>query len=142
MVMEGLAAGGKKMGKGMDEGKMLMKTKTETIVGILMADRTYSHMAHLKTSGYSAHMALGDFYESIGGFIDSFAEVAQGKFGKLDVPVSHVSTELNDSASALESSLEMIWKTADGCDNRALNAILDQIDELYLSTIYKIRELH
>lgn len=119
------------------------------IVGVMMANREYAHRAHLATSSYSTHMALNDFYDDesdadfdVTEMIDSIAEVAQGKFGKLDIPVMPTNTNYSDPAEVLEESLKQILKEAEGCKGRALNAIVDQIEELYLGTIYKIRELH
>lgn len=145
--MEGLAMKG--MGKGVDKEKGMLGRKVAEIVSILMADRTYAHLAHLKTSSYSTHMALNDFYDAddeedidVTNLADALAEAAQGKCGKLDIPVGQVGTDLMDPAGHLEKSIEKIHEIAEGCKGRALNAIVDQIDELYLSTIYKIRELH
>ena len=143
--MEGLAS--------MRTSKMKQKEmgaiKAAKIVSILFADRTFAHMAHLKTSSYSTHMALNSFYDAdededldVTDLADALAEAAQGKYGKLDIPVGQVSTSLLMPADVLEASLESILKEAEDCGNRAMNAIIDQIEELYLSTIYLIRELH
>ena len=142
--MMGLAAGGTKDGK-----KEMGAIKAANIVSILFADRTFAHMAHLKTSSYSTHMALNEFYDSeeeedldVTDLADSLAEVAQGRYGKLDIPVGQISTDLLMPADVLEASLDRILEEAEGCEGRSMNAIVDQIEELYLSTIYLIRELH
>lgn len=137
--MEGLASMRPgKTGKGMDKGAM----KAAKIVSMLFADRTWAHVAHLKTSSFSQHKALNEFYDEVVDIADTFAETAQGKFGKLDIPVGAVATEYLMPADHLEDSIKAIRDEAEGCDNRALMNIVDEIEGLYLSTIYKIRELH
>lgn len=136
--VNGLAAA--KSGKGMmkDNGG----AKIASIISRVFADRTYAHMAHLKTGSYAAHKALDDFYSDIIGLVDGLAEMAQGKFGKLSIPVGQVSADVGNAADVLEESVAEILKDAEGCKNRALNNKIDEIEGLYLSTIYKLRELH
>jgi hypothetical protein len=143
--MRGLA--GKYEGK---EGKKgMMAEKAAEIVGVLFMSRTYAHMAHLATSSYNVHMALNDFYDDesdadfdVTEMADAFAEVAQGKFGKLKVPVVEMTDNVLMPAEGLQNQLDRILELAEGCDGRAMNAIVDQIEELYLGTIYKIKELN
>ena len=136
----GLAAA--KSGKGMDSKKDVGATKVAGIVARLFADRTYAHNAHLKTSSYAAHKALNEFYDDVVDLADSLAEMAQGKFGKLDIPVGQVSSNLSSPADVLEMSISATMQDAEGCSNRAISAKIDEIEMLYLSTIYKLRELH
>jgi hypothetical protein len=130
------------------EGKGMGAAKAAKIVGIMFMSRTYAHMAHLKTSSYNVHMALNDFYDAdeeedldVVDLADSLAEVAQGKWGKIDVPFVGIEGNLLDPANGLRKHLEMVLAEAEGCEGRALNAIVDQIEELYLKTIYLIDEL-
>lgn len=133
----GLAAA--KSGKGMkDNGG----AKIASIISRVFADRTYTHMAHLKTSSYAAHKALNEFYDDVIGLVDGLAEMAQGKFGKLDIPVGQVSTDMSNAADVLEASVMEIVKDGESCKNRALSNKIDEIEGLYLGTIYKLRELH
>ena len=137
MEVIGLAAA--KSGKTMkDSGG----AKIASIISRVFADRTYTHMAHLKTSSYAAHKALNEFYDDAIGLVDGLAEMAQGKFGKLDIPVGQVSTDMSNAADVLEASIMEITKDAESCKNRALSNKIDEIEGLYLSTIYKLRELH
>ena len=137
MEIMGLAAA--KSGKTMkDSGG----AKIASIISRAFADRTYAHMAHLKTSSFAAHKALDDFYSDIVGLVDGLAETAQGKFGKLSIPVGQVSSDMSNAADVLEMSLDEILKDSADCKVRALCNIVDEIEGLYLSTIYKLRELH
>lgn len=130
-----------KSGK-MDMGKDAGAVKAGNIIAKMFADRTFAHMAHLKTSSHAAHKALNKFYDDVVDVADDFAEAAQGKFGKLNIPVGQVSTDLSNAADVLEMSCMDIRKESEGCNNKALLAIVDDIEALYLSTIYKLRELH
>lgn len=131
--MQGLAA--TKMG--MKQGK----SAVAEIVGILMRVRTYSHLAHLKTSSYSKHTALNEFYESIVDFADRLAEVAQGKFGKLDIPALDVKGNVDKPIDILMMNMEELLGLSDACGNGAMKNIVDEVEALFLSTLYKLREL-
>lgn len=132
VVMEGLAKG-----KGMKTGK----DAVAEIVGLLLAARTYAHLAHLKTPSYAQHEALGCFYDGIVGMADSIAEVAQGKWGKLEFPVKSVIGNVDKPIQVLEGQMEEICDLARGCNVGALKNLFDGVEELYLSTLYKLREL-
>lgn len=136
----GLAAA--QSGKVKDKKDTTGATKVAGIIARVFADRTYAHNAHLKTSSYAAHKALDEFYSDVIDLVDSLAEMAQGKFGKLDIPVGQVSSNLGSPAEVLEASIEATMQDAEGCSNRALSNKIDEIEGLYLSTIYKLRELH
>lgn len=140
-IVIGLAAA--KSGKGgMDKKADMCSPKIASIVARLFADRTYAHNAHLKTSSYAVHKALNKFYDEVVDLADDLAEIAQGKYGKLDIPVGQVSSNLGSPADTLEASITTIIQDANGCNVRAINAKIDEIEMLYLSTIYKLRELH
>lgn len=139
-IVIGLAAA--KSGKGMDNKKDTGATKVASIIARLFADRTYAHNAHLKTSSNAAHKALNEFYDDIVDLADDLAEISQGKFGKLDIPVGQVSSSLSSPADVLEASIGVTIQDAEGCSVRAISAKIDEIEMLYLSTIYKLRELH
>ena len=65
------------------------------LVARCFAARTTTHLAHLTTTSYAQHMALGDFYDAIASFADEFAECHMGVFGKLstsDFPAIRLST--------------------------------------------------
>ena len=111
------------------------------LAGILLMSRTASHLSHWKTGSYSKHKALQKFYEDIVDLVDSFVETAQGKFGKLDIPYIELKGDIEDPVSMLESHLVMVDNLGKKCEIGALKNIFDEIQALYLSTIYKCREL-
>jgi len=111
------------------------------IIGIMFMSRTYAHMAHLKTSSYAAHKALNGFYDDIVGVADSLAEVSQGTFGKLDIPFTPMKGDVNDPVGTLESHITMLENLAKKCEKQYLQNIFQEIQALYYSTLYLLREL-
>lgn len=56
----------------------------EELASLLLQSRTQTHSFHLGVKGigsHSAHIALGEYYDSIGGLIDGLVETYQGKEG-------------------------------------------------------------
>lgn len=119
----------------------LNKTEVAKVVGYLFMSRDYIHKAHLKTPSYSTHVALNELYTDLLEFLDEFAEVAQGMFGKLDIPEYKMEGSVNDPISTLHKHVTTLMSMAGMCDSRALNKIVDEIEAIYYRTIYKIAEL-
>ena len=141
MMYKGLAKGISRESK--SSGDMVAE-----IVAIMMMSRTYSHLAHLKTSSYAKHKILNDFYDNesdsdqdVVELADELAEIAQGKFGKLDIPYVPLMGNVEKPTEALEMQLEKITSLASGCEDKALSAVLDVIRGFYLKTIYLLKEL-
>lgn len=60
----------------------------EELASLLLQSRTQTHSFHLGVKGigsHSAHLALGEYYDSIGGLIDGLVEVYQGKEGLIQI---------------------------------------------------------
>lgn len=111
------------------------------IVGIMFMSRTYAHMAHLKTGSYAAHKALNDFYDDIVGLCDDLAESAQGQYGKLNIPFKQLEGNVSDPAEAISKQLEMIKELGSNCEEDYLCNILQEVEKLYRSTLYKLTQL-
>lgn len=110
-------------------------------IGIMFMSRTYSHMAHLKTSSYSAHKALNEFYDEIVDLADDLAEGAQGMYGKLDIPFVNISGNVKDPVGALTGQLRQLETTMASCDEDWIMNIFQEIQKCYRSTLYKLAEL-
>lgn len=108
---------------------------------MLFMSRTMAHKAHLKTGSYAQHVALGGFYECIVGFADSFAEAAQGKYGLLDIPEMEEKGSIENPTALLTMHLKMFQNLSKGVEDRFLQNIVDEIEALYYSTIYKLSRL-
>lgn len=113
------------------------------IVATLFLSREQAHRAHLRTGSLAQHMALGSFYEAVVDKADTFAEVAQGTYGKLpEIPYKQPTKGEIDNV--LEAHLEMIEDQKANfdkpCDGPLLN-LIDEIGALYAQTLYKLRIL-
>ena len=113
-------------------------------VGILFLARDVTHSVHLNTRSYAKHKALQKFYENIIDLADSFAEAYQGRHGLIG-PISLMSAKKTSNVvEFLESQLAEIeavrYDVADKNDS-SIQQLIDNIIELYLSTLYKLRFL-
>jgi len=118
--------------------------KASDFVGILFLARDVTHSVHLNTRSYSKHKALQKFYENIIDLADSFAEAYQGRHGLIG-PISLMSAKKTSNViEFLESQLAEIESVRyDVCEksDTSLQQLIDNIIELYLSTLYKLRFL-
>ena len=113
-------------------------------VGILFLARDVTHSVHLNTRSYSKHKALQKFYENIIDLADSFAEAYQGRHGLIG-PISLMSAKKTTNViEFLEAQLaeieSMRYDVVDKSDS-SMQQLIDNIIELYLSTLYKLRFL-
>ena len=124
---------------------MAVLTKTAPSAGALIAlcfdARTKAHKAHLKTTSYAAHMALGEFYEAIVDLADSFAEAYQGRSGELiDIPdIRLVSNEGLNLVVELRTWIDA--NRSKVCDHSEIQNLIDEIVAQCNSTIYKLKFL-
>ena len=113
-------------------------------VGTLFLARDVAHSVHLNTRSFSKHMALNTFYDSIIDHADAFAEAYQGRHGLIG-PISLMSAKKTTNIiEFLESSLadieDMRYKVVKKEDT-SLQQLIDNIIELYLTTLYKLKFL-
>ncbi len=118
--------------------------KAADFVGILFLARDVTHSVHLNTRSYAKHKALQKFYESIIDHADDFAEAYQGRHNLIG-PISLMSAKKTSNIiEFLESQLAEIesarYDVVDKADT-SLQQIIDNIVQLYLSTLYKLRFL-
>ena len=60
----------------------------EELASLLLQSRTQAHSFHLGVKGlgsHSAHLALGEYYDSVSELIDGLVEVYQGKEGLIQL---------------------------------------------------------
>jgi hypothetical protein len=114
------------------------------LMGILFLGRNVAHSVHLNTRSYSKHMALNTFYDSVIDVADAFAEAYQGRnglIGPIAIPAAKKTTNIIEF---LQDQLAEIEKGRyDMCDksDSTLQQLIDNIVELYLTTLYKLRFL-
>jgi DNA-binding ferritin-like protein len=118
--------------------------KAADFVGILFLARDVTHSVHLNTRSYSKHKALNKFYDEIIEVADDFAEAYQGRHGLIG-PISLMSAKKTSNViEFLEGQLAEIESVRyDVCDkaDTSMQQLIDNIIQLYLSTLYKLRFL-
>jgi len=114
------------------------------LVGLLFLGRNVAHSVHLNTRSFSKHMALNTFYEQVIEHADAFAEAYQGRhglIGPIAIPAAKKTTNiiefLQDQLAEIEKGRYEVCNKADS----SLQQMIDNIVELYLSTLYKLRFL-
>jgi hypothetical protein len=112
-------------------------------LGTLMSSRTQAHIFHLQTPSFAAHKALDDYYSQITDLIDSYAEMAQGRYGIIRGYVMQEQIFEDDSALKYFLGLQ---KFVDGIrttlpQDGELNNTVDEVSGLISSTIYKLKFL-
>ena len=113
-------------------------------LGLLFLARDVAHSVHLNTRSYSKHVALNIFYDRIIGAADDFAEAYQGRHGLMGPITLHSAKKTANILEFLEDSLKEIedcrYEVADKSDS-SLQQLIDNIIEIYLRTLYKLRFL-
>jgi predicted patatin/cPLA2 family phospholipase len=113
----------------------------EQIIALLFLDRTLAHLEHLRTKSFAQHMALGTFYDEIVDLADKLAEAYQG----YDEVMQNIPLLSHNGKGKIEDILGQhvleIEKLRKCCDLTAIQNIIDEVIALYLSTIYKLRNL-
>lgn len=116
----------------------------EKFIGNLFLARDVAHSVHLNTRSYAKHVALQGFYEGIVPLADNLAEAYQGRYGLIG-PISLQSAKkTNNITEFLQGQLDEIEETRyDVVDKKdtAIHNIIDEIVNLYLSTLYKLKFL-
>lgn len=104
--------------------------------------RDFAHKAHLNTDSYAQHVALGDFYDEIIPLADKLAEAWMGRNQEKVGEIPTFKTTLADPLQTLKKHLEIIQNGRDFVkDDSVLSNIVDEIEEIYSSTIYKLKFL-
>ena len=113
-------------------------------VGLLFLGRDVAHSVHLNTRSYSKHKALQKFYESIIDAADDFAEAYQGRHGLMGPITLMSSKKTTNIIEFLENQLAEIeanrYKLVEKEDT-SLQQLIDNVVQVYLTTLYKLRFL-
>ena len=114
------------------------------LIGQLFLARDVTHSVHLNTRSYAKHKALGSFYGKIIDLADDLAEMYQGRHGLIGPITLHSAEKTGNVVEFLEDSLKKVenlrYKVCDREDT-AIQNIIDNIVDLYLSTLYKLKFL-
>jgi hypothetical protein len=118
--------------------------KGNEFVGMLFLARDVAHSVHLNTRSFSKHEALNIFYNRIIGAADDFAETYQGRYGLMGQITLGSNKKTANIIEFLQDQLAEIEKVRyEVCDksDSALQQLIDNIVEIYLRTLYKLRFL-
>jgi len=113
-------------------------------IGLLFLGRNVAHSVHLNTRSYSKHVALNIFYDRIIDAADDFAEAYQGRHGLIGPIAIPASKKTANIIEFLQGQLDEIEKGRyEVCDktDTSLQQLIDNIVEIYLRTLYKLRFL-
>lgn len=117
----------------------------EQLISRVFYARNVAHFEHWRATGegsFAKHMALGIFYVEVIEAIDRLVEAYQGEF-KLIGNIPAPETPKGDVLKLLEADAAWIEKNhEDIClGNRAIANLIDSLTGVYLSTVYKLRNL-
>ena len=118
--------------------------KASEFLGLLFLARDVAHSVHLNTRSFSKHEALNIFYNRIIGAADDFAEAYQGRYGLIGPITLHSAKKTANIIEFLQDSLAEIEACRyDVCDksDSAMQQLIDNIVEIYLRTLYKLKFL-
>ena len=114
------------------------------LIGLLFLGRNVAHSVHLNTRSYSKHVALNIFYDRIIGVADDFAEAYQGRhglIGPIAIPAAKKTTNIIEFLQAQLDEIEKGRYEVCDKDDSSLQQLIDNIIEVYLRTLYKLRFL-
>ena len=118
--------------------------RASDFVGMLFLARDVTHSVHLNTRSYAKHKALQKFYEDIIDHADTFAEAYQGRHGLIGGISLQSHNKTANVIDFLQNQLDEIeaarYDVVDRKDT-SLQQLIDNIVELYLTTLYKLKFL-
>ena len=119
-----------------------MKADIQQFVGLLFASRDYAHKAHLNTESYAQHKALNKFYVGIIDLADSLSETWMGRNLTKIGEIPTITAPKGEPEKVFKRLLEVVQDSRDfvGQDT-VLSNIIDEIEALYSSTLYKLKFL-
>ena len=113
------------------------------LIMLLFHARTASHVLHLKSRSYAAHVALNEFYDGIVDLADTLAETYQGRHGLIETYPPRY-TPFNDPLELLDHVCSWIeenrYEVCEKTDTHLQN-IIDEVVALTERTKYKLRFL-
>jgi hypothetical protein len=121
-----------------------MAVDPKDFFGKLFLARDVAHSAHWNTRSFSKHMALDAFYKEIVELTDTLAEHYQGRYGLIG-PINLQGVKepgnITDFLAAQMAELEKERYELCEKSDTPLQNLIDEIVELYLETLYKLRFL-
>ena len=110
---------------------------------VLMQAGVYAQILHRQTRSFAEHMALGEFYDSLGDLVDTLIESYQGCYGLvMDYPLDAKMPPLNNPVAMLSGLGDYVKaKRKAVADESQFQNQIDEIATLIDSTLYKLKFL-
>lgn len=115
----------------------------EDLISRVFKTRNQAHLMHWKTKSYAEHQALGSFYDDLIDTLDKLVEACQGSkgiIGHVDLSCKDESVDiikcLTDDANFISKNRAKIAHGVPAIEN-----IVDELVGVYLSTLYKLKNL-
>ena len=115
--------------------------KIEEFFGTLQQSMVESWRSHLKTSKYSEHIALDEYYNDIVDKVDSLIENWMGIHGKVEEYVNLLTSDEYESVEYFEELRKIVEEGRELMDSTELESNVDDILSLIDRTLYKLKEL-
>ena len=116
----------------------------KNFISQLLLARDVAHREHWKTTEFSAHVALSEFYDAIIEQTDGLVEAYQGSYDKLNNVEILGSTVENNIVNFLKKQVEYIddnrYKFC-AKDDTVIQNLIDEIQKTYFTALYKLRFL-
>ena len=109
----------------------------------LLHSQTQSHIFHLQTDSYAEHKALQDFYEGIDGLLDELIEAYQGQHDNVKNYKNYPMVNYSGKESVVDYFEELLENVKNLTEEYPsyLRNLIDDIEVLITSTLYKLRKL-
>ena len=114
-----------------------------SMISVMFLSREVAHREHLKASSYAQHMALGEFYEGIVEQADCLAEAYQG-MGTLIEDIPYLTHDgVGAPYNVIKKHLVLFQRYRAKCmvKDAAVQNVMDDVETLYSSTLYKLKFL-
>lgn len=123
--------------------KQFFANTPEEYFGTMLQSVTEMHEAHLKTSKFSDHKALNEFYDEMPDLVDDVIEHYQGINGKLkEYSNNFAEAEFASPIEYLECLREFVESgKKEFCKESELGSDIDSILSQIDSTLYQLKEL-
>jgi len=115
--------------------------KIEELFGTLQQSMVESWRSHLKTSKYSEHIALDEYYNDIVDKVDSLIENWMGIHGKVEEYINLLTSDEYESVEYFEELRNIVEEGRELMDSSELESNVDDILSLIDRTLYKLKEL-
>jgi hypothetical protein len=102
-------------------------------IGLLFQSRDVMHLAHLNTTSFAEHKALGGYYDDILDLTDKFSEVYFGRFKRQDIVIPEA--KLEPAVEHLKKMQILIDSERENYPSELQN-ILDEMLGLINKTLY------